>query len=43
MEFSPCPKCGAEYPTYYSPAGQLGTLCDNCGYASPDYQPPGER
>lgn len=37
----PCPECGAQYPVFTSPPGQLGHLCEGCGYTSPDYLPPG--
>lgn len=36
LEMSRCPDCGAEYPVWYSPKGELGCFCDNCGYATAD-------
>lgn len=31
-----CPDCGAEYPDFHSPKGEIGAFCDACGYASAD-------
>jgi hypothetical protein len=33
-QFAVCPNCAAEYPDFHSPAGSMGTLCDNCGWSS---------
>lgn len=34
VRFMHCPSCEAEYPTFFSPVGSTGTLCDECGWSS---------
>lgn len=34
VQFMECPNCSAEYPDFHSPAGEIHTLCDNCGWSS---------